>query len=70
MDSHTITQDTNLDALFDVALDNGDRALLNAISAERRRRAEAANDARNDAMRAEYTRREEYLARLRSRSTN
>lgn len=70
MNANTITPDTDLDALFDAALDTGDRDLLNAISAERRRRADEANEARNDAMRAEYDRREAALNRLRTRSYN
>ena len=70
MSANTITPETDLDALFDAALDTGDRDLLTAISAERRRRADEANEARNDAMRAEYDRREAALNRLRTRSYN
>lgn len=70
MSANTITPETDLDALFDAALDTGDRDLLNAISAERRRRADEANEARNDAMRAEHSRREAALERLRTRTYN
>ena len=70
MSANIITPETDLDALFDAALDTGDRDLLTAISAERRRRADEANEARNDAMRAEYDRREAALNRLRTRSYN